>query len=132
MPIKPENKKLYPKNWKEIRARILMRANNKCEFCQVKNHDMGYRKKDGTFVSLVNQVDMNDSSYTRAELYGWKIINIVLTIAHIHDMNPSNCADDNLKALCQRCHNKHDAKFRSENRKRNKINANNMAGNTND
>ncbi len=33
MPIRPENKALYPKNWKEIRAKILARANNRCEFC---------------------------------------------------------------------------------------------------
>jgi len=27
-----------------------------------------------------------------------------LTIAHIHDHNPMACDDDNLQALCQRCH----------------------------
>lgn len=33
MPIKPELRHLYPKNWKEIRQRILERAHNCCEFC---------------------------------------------------------------------------------------------------
>ena len=31
MPIKPENRKRYPTNWKEIRKDILKRADNKCE-----------------------------------------------------------------------------------------------------
>jgi 5-methylcytosine-specific restriction endonuclease McrA len=32
---------------------------------------------------------------------------IVLTVAHLDHM-PENCADDNLKAWCQRCHNRYD------------------------
>jgi hypothetical protein len=31
MPIKPENAKLYPKNWKSIRIEVLARAWNCCE-----------------------------------------------------------------------------------------------------
>lgn len=31
MPIKPENAKRYPRDWKQIRARILARAGNRCE-----------------------------------------------------------------------------------------------------
>jgi 5-methylcytosine-specific restriction endonuclease McrA len=42
---------------------------------------------------------------------------IVLTIAHL-DYVPENCARENLRALCQKCHNKHDAKHRAETRKR--------------
>lgn len=36
MPILPENKARYPANWKEIRAEILKRAGNKCEFAALK------------------------------------------------------------------------------------------------
>jgi hypothetical protein len=32
---------------------------------------------------------------------------VVLTVAHL-DHTPENCADDNLKAMCQRCHNRYD------------------------
>lgn len=32
---------------------------------------------------------------------------IVLTVAHV-DQDPANNTDDNLAALCQRCHLKHD------------------------
>jgi 5-methylcytosine-specific restriction endonuclease McrA len=42
---------------------------------------------------------------------------IVLTIAHL-DHVPENCGRENLRALCQKCHNKYDAKHRAETRKR--------------
>lgn len=38
MPIKPENRSRYPKDWKQIRARILERAHNCCEFCGIPNY----------------------------------------------------------------------------------------------
>lgn len=40
-----------------------------------------------------------------------RIIRIVLTVAHLNHV-PEDCRDDNLKALCQRCHNQLDAKHR--------------------
>lgn len=42
-----------------------------------------------------------------------KIVKIVLTVAHL-DHTPENCAHDNLRSWCQRCHNKYDAKMRRE------------------
>ena len=39
-------------------------------------------------------------------------------IAHL-DHTPENCSDDNLKALCQRCHNRYDAEHRKQTRKGN-------------
>jgi hypothetical protein len=42
---------------------------------------------------------------------------IVLTIAHL-DHTHENCARENLRALCQKCHNRHDAKHRAQTRKR--------------
>lgn len=94
MPIKPENKSRYPKNWKQIRERILQRADNRCEFCGVENHTYRYNPKTG------------------------KDAYIVLTIAHL-DHTPENCSDDNLRALCQRCHNRYDAEHRKQTRKGN-------------
>jgi hypothetical protein len=35
----------------------------------------------------------------------------VLTVAHL-DHQPEHCGDDNLKAMCQRCHNRLDAPMR--------------------
>jgi 5-methylcytosine-specific restriction endonuclease McrA len=37
---------------------------------------------------------------------------VVLTIAHL-DHNPENCDRDNLRALCQLCHNRYDAPVRA-------------------
>lgn len=97
MPIKPENRNRYPKNWKkEIRPAILKRANNRCEFCGVENHS--YVIKAGT--------------------ENWQFpepARVVLTIAHL-DHNPENCDPSNLRALCQRCHNRYDAKHRAATR----------------
>ena len=86
MPIKPENRGRYPANWKEIRAAILERADNKCEFCGIEN----YAVRDGS--------------------------RVVLTIAHL-DHTPEHNNPDNLRALCQRCHNRYDAKHRAETRR---------------
>jgi hypothetical protein len=33
---------------------------------------------------------------------------VVLTVAHLGDPSPENCAEDNLKAMCQRCHLRYD------------------------
>ena len=90
MPIKPENKKRYPSNWKDIRKDILERANNKCEFCGIENYAI---RENGS--------------------------KVVLTIAHL-DHTPENCDYSNLKALCQKCHNKYDAKHRAETRRKGK------------
>lgn len=115
MPIKPENKKLYPKNWKEIREKILKRANNCCEFCGVKNHAVGYRTEDGEFVESDGMQQEADT------LDGLKLIKIVLTIAHL-DHNPKNNEQSNLKALCQKCHNNYDIEHRKETRQKTKEN----------
>ena len=34
MAIKPENKKLYPKNWKEFSKKIIKLRHNHCEICK--------------------------------------------------------------------------------------------------
>lgn len=108
MPIKPENKRLYPLDWKQIRRDILERAGDKCEFCGVKNHAMGFRDADGNFNKL------NTSNYGDAEYPTGNGIYIVLTIAHL-DHDPTNNDPANLRALCQRCHNRYDAKHRQAN-----------------
>ena len=44
MPIKPENKHRYPKDWKDVRNRILQRANWRCEHpnCRARHGVTGY------------------------------------------------------------------------------------------
>jgi 5-methylcytosine-specific restriction endonuclease McrA len=114
MPIRPENKKLYPKNWKSIREKILLRSKNKCEFCGVENYAIGYRDENGKFIELVELEKQNAALFD-----GKKLIKIVLTIAHL-DHNPQNNKESNLKALCQKCHLNYDLEHHKETRKKNK------------
>lgn len=111
MPIKPENKKLYPKDWPDIRKRILERAKNRCELCSVENHAIGYRSDNGHFVPVDVAKYYEDSMFYEEAIKAFKI---VLTVAHL-DHDPANNEPNNLMALCQRCHNRHDAKHRASN-----------------
>lgn len=100
MPIRPENKDLYPDDWKEISAFIRHeRAGDRCEF----------PVDDGTRCTALNGQPH--------PVTGSKV---VLTVAHL-DHDPSNSGEnyDNLLAGCQRCHNRYDAPHRAETRRRN-------------
>lgn len=115
MPIRPENKNRYPANWKEIRASILARSGNCCEWCGVLNHAEGARDIHGEWHDE-RQID-NMNSTVGEILFGEypKIIRIVLTIAHI-DHTPEHNDPANLAALCQRCHLNHDRHIHLANR----------------
>jgi hypothetical protein len=123
MPIKPENKARYPSNWKEIRTRILKRAGDCCEQCRVANGDMivrGIDKDAGTFQRFEGDGEVYAADDGRllgrckaSEYCGNRWTRIVLTIAHL-DHVPEHCDDDNLKALCQRCHLAYDAEHHAE------------------
>ena len=52
---------------------------------------------------------------------------IILTVAHL-DNDPTNNERKNLKALCQRCHNRYDAAFRAKNRRANAMKDREEAG----
>lgn len=109
MPIRPENKARYPKNWRAIRERILARSANNyepaedaiawphCELCGVPDRMWIERTADGWTPTLH---DLDDAVY------------IVLTIAHLSD-EIEDCSDENLRAWCQRCHNRYDAPKRA-------------------
>jgi hypothetical protein len=124
----PINYKNYPKNWKsEIRPAILERANNKCEFCGVENHIAIFRGiLNGIEVYQNDKADIfnaENSEYLDNDYYApieapetRKAIKVVLTIAHL-DHDTTNNDPENLKALCQRCHNRYDMKQRVHNRK---------------
>jgi len=90
MPIRPENRARYPADWK-ARSRFVRfyRARNRCEWCGAEN-------------------------YKPHPVTGSRVI---LTCAHIHDDRPEAASLLNLAALCQRCHNRHDAEGRARRRK---------------
>ena len=78
----PMDYSLYPPDWAQISNRIrFVRARGVCEQCG----------------AVHGQPHPVTGSH------------VVLTTAHL-DHNPAHCTDDNLKALCQRCHLRHDAK----------------------
>ncbi len=87
MPIRPENKHRYPKDWK-VRSRFIRfyRARNRCERCGAEN-------------------------YKPHPVTGSKV---VLTTAHVYDDRPEAASLLNLAAWCQKCHNAHDAKARRQ------------------
>ncbi len=113
MPINPAN---YPPDWPSISRRIRHeRAGNKCEWCDVVNHAIGARDRLDEWhdASSIECMSYSAGVHYFGESYP-KIIKIVLTVAHI-DHDTTNNADDNLAALCQRCHLRHDAKHHAKN-----------------
>lgn len=77
----------YPPDWKAISQRIRFeRAKGRCEWCGAEN-------------------------YQPHPITGGKV---VLTVAHINHDTTDN-RDDNLAALCNRCHLRHDAKYHAQN-----------------
>lgn len=104
-PIRPEMKKRYPRDWK-LRSRFVreIRAKNRCEWCGVKN---------GAWLSARCCARPIFDGKNCCLTCGKKWPRVVLTAAHIFDHRPEAASLLNLAALCQRCHNRHDAKMRA-------------------
>lgn len=95
MPIRPEQRGLYPADWKRISMSIRRdRARWTCESIP-----------DGERCFAVSGLP---HPITGAR--------VVLTVAHL-DHDPTNNDPANLRALCQRCHNRYDAPMRAAGRK---------------
>jgi 5-methylcytosine-specific restriction endonuclease McrA len=116
VPIRPEQRALYPKDWKAISKRIREeRAGNRCERCKAPNGKSiarGAGSDAGTY--MLEDGEVFDAETGRrlgmargSEYEAARFTRIVLTVAHL-DHDPTNNADENLKALCQRCHLSHD------------------------
>lgn len=112
----PMDRSKYPEDWEAISARIRERDGNRCKECGVPNGAIGYRLlKSGEFVKIADRVEDVGLEADAIALDGFNVIRIVLTVAHWPDPDPMNCADDNLRALCQRCHNRLDGPMRRAN-----------------
>lgn len=124
MPIRPENRDRYPRDWPQIAARIRDRAGDICESCGAPNGEFIRRAIacDGTpvwrlaadpaFENGRSAVDGTEVPDTWEDTCGYgRPVRVVLTVAHL-DHQPENCADDNLRCWCQRCHNTYDAPMR--------------------
>jgi 5-methylcytosine-specific restriction endonuclease McrA len=88
VPIRESEKARYPDDWKAISRRIRDREGNRCKWCHAEN---GLAHPETGAI-------------------------VVLTVAHL-DHQPEHCGDENLAALCQRCHNRYDAPMRRQGRK---------------
>lgn len=93
MPIRPENRALYPADWRAISLEVRQAAGMRCEGSPAYPD---CRAADG-FPHPVTQST------------------VVLTVAHL-DHNPQNNGTPgdrpNLRAWCQRCHNTYDLPMR--------------------
>jgi len=92
MPIRSSERARYPLDWRAIADRIRARAGNRCE-------------------SVPGEPPCGAANGARHPITGAVV---VLTVAHL-DHQPENCADENLRALCQRCHNRYDQPHRQQN-----------------
>jgi 5-methylcytosine-specific restriction endonuclease McrA len=125
MPIREENKARYPKDWPQISRRIRDAAGNRCEACGVQNGALIYRGShdmrpawryagDPVFVHsrcAFDGTDIAGTCWDDFDAAKGGPSKVVLTVAHL-DHTPENCADENLRAWCQRCHNSYDAPMR--------------------
>jgi hypothetical protein len=114
MPIKPENRSKYPKDWRDISRRIRERDGDCCKECGVPNGAYIVRDKN----------DLEKWRYANGgdlvEGYEPDAIKVILTVAHL-DHDETNCSDDNLAALCQLHHLRHDAQQHADNARQTRI-----------
>lgn len=115
MPISKEKRALYPTDWDAISLRIREAAGQRCQQCKAPNGQMvarGTASDAGTYMLKEGEVfDAETGRYLGrargSEYERDRFVVIVLTVSHT-DHDPRNNADDNLRALCQRCHLAHD------------------------
>lgn len=92
MPIKPENLKRYPPNWKAIVEQVRERSGNRCE----------------------GSPDFQDCRAENGHHHPVTGSLVVLTVGHL-DHTPEHCDMDNLKHWCQRCHLNYDKEHHQQN-----------------
>jgi len=123
----PVDYRKYPPNWRsEIVPRILKRAGDCCEFCDIENGINVYSAS----IESRNQVSGNwgyrqfwfeskkEMGRVKDMIKSSKIIKVVLTIAHLdHDESNHKVSDDRLKALCQYCHLNYDIREKVKRKK---------------
>ncbi len=124
MPIRESERRRYPKDWPQISKRVRERADNKCEQCNAINGELIVRGEGddaGTYMRPHGEVHCaqtgKELGMARGSEYEGRFVKIVLTVAHL-DHQPENCADDNLKAWCQKCHLAYDAEHHRANAER--------------
>lgn len=130
MPIRPSERARYPKDWSAISLRIRERAEQRCECtgqcrdrhgdadgtrCDAPNGKHILRALEGPVYITWEQCEAGELE-TRFAGRGFaeRAVKIVLTVAHL-DHAPENCSDENLLAMCQRCHLRMDSELHQRN-----------------
>ena len=125
MPIRPENRWLYPIDWPQLSQAIRFdRAGARCERCARPHrrfvaHLGDGRWWDGDAACWRSARGRRVAVRDRFELGSVWTTYVVLACAHL-DHDPTNNPPRNLAALCQRCHMLHDG---PEHRRRRWLNA---------
>ena len=105
MPIRPEQRARYPKNWDEISKRIRnKRAGGRCECdgrCGHDHTEVVFQSPTGWRLTSNRCAALNSFPHP---VTGSKV---VLTVAHLNH-KPEDNREENLLAMCQRCHLAHD------------------------
>lgn len=124
MPIRHEMRHLYPppREWRELRARILERARHVCECkseCGLGHDGLSCLAPNGATIWRFRYNDpgagwleawrpgAEGSPTGDLDVVDVRFVRVVLTISH-RDHNPANNDPENLRALCQRCHLRYD------------------------
>jgi hypothetical protein len=132
------NKKLYPKNWKELRAAALERAGNRCACtghcgsqheggrCGAPNKERILRRLSNKARWIPLALIASDAFIPDEDDLAEKAVLVVLTTAHL--CRDKSCSDlTHLRSLCQRCHLLYDKPERvmraRETRRRNRAEA---------
>lgn len=125
MPIKPENRSRYPKDWPAISLAARARAGWKCQHqgCAARQYAVGIWRR-----GLLGSFEWDEygiaDGYLEARTLaaewffalgeeGPRPTVIVLTVAHLNHQ-PEDCRPENLAAMCQRHHLAYDAQHHKE------------------
>ena len=123
MPIKKALRWYYPIDWRELSASVRFdRAGGHCERCHRPHGKIIHHLGDGRWFDPEDELWRDNEGRAVAwinyrDYAALKQMKVVLATAHL-DHDPGNNRPSNLKALCQRCHLRHD---RREHRRRARI-----------
>lgn len=122
MPIRPENRARYAKDWPAVSASVRLRAGDRCEWtdgdrrCCAHQYAVGHWERGGSIWLWKPCAGAERPTWSHSEARQFAaetIVNIdecwhtptviVLTVGHL-DHQPENCDPANLRAWCQRHH----------------------------
>jgi hypothetical protein len=123
VPIRESLRPLYGADWAEVSHRIRFdRAKGRCEACGRPHRHIICVLEDGRWIDPATGGQwytpfgdpIREPSPT--DLWSVRLVRVVLTTAHL-DHDPSNGAETNLAAWCQRCHLAYDLDHHRANRR---------------